>query len=79
MCINYVFIISERTCHITQLAFLAEEEEFKSYVLPKLPVSKEAQKVTGISCQNGKLYHYDKEENALSISAAVDSLLTFCE
>lgn len=44
MCINYVFIISERTCHITQMAFLAEEEEFKSYVLPKLPVSKEAQK-----------------------------------
>lgn len=34
----------ERTCHITQLAFLAEEEELKSYVLPKLPVSKEAQK-----------------------------------
>lgn len=45
MCINYVFIISERTCHITQMAFLAEEEEFESYVLPKLPVSKEAQKL----------------------------------
>lgn len=64
---------SERTCHIIQLAFLAEEEEFKSYVLPKLPVSTEAQKVTGITYQNGKLYHYDKEENALSISAAVNN------
>lgn len=28
---------------------------------------------------NGKRYHYEKEENALSISAAVDSLLTVCE
>lgn len=44
MCINYVFIVSERTCLITQFAFLAEEEEFKSYVPPGLPVSKEAQK-----------------------------------
>ena len=71
-CILYLF--SARTSHITQLAAVHGSDIFSTYVMPKIPITSSATEITGIEVQNGMLFHHGNNVDALSVSAALDSL-----
>ncbi|XP_065944826.1 uncharacterized protein [Magallana gigas] len=68
-----------RTSHIIQLAAVHGEDKFSAYVTPKRPITPSASEITGLVVRNGKLYHLQKEVNAISLIAALDSFLKFLE
>lgn len=72
-------IILARTSHIIQLAAVQGEDKFSAYVTPKRPITPSASEITGLVTRNGKLYHFQKEVNAISLMAALDSFLKFLE
>ena len=76
-CILYLF--SARTSHITQLAAVHGSDIFSTYVMPKIPITSSATEITGIEVQNGMLFHHGNNVDALSVSAALDSLFRFLE
>lgn len=78
--IEYVLIFFlARTSHIIQLAAVHGEDKFSAYVTPKRPITPSASEITGLVVRNGKLYHLQKEVNAISLIAALDSFLKFLE
>ena len=76
-CILYLF--SARTSHITQLAAVHGSDIFSTYVMPKIPITSSATEITGLAVQNGMLFHHGSKVDALSVSAALDSLFRFLE
>ena len=59
------------------MAAVAGKEEFVCFAYPKVPISAEAARITGITTRNGKMYHLNTEVDAKSISVAIDSLISF--
>ena len=47
------------------------------FTYPKVPISAEAERITGITTRNGKMYHLNTEVDAKNISVAIDSLISF--
>lgn len=74
LCFN---IFAGRHSHITQLAAISGEDEFSSFVFPKVNITEDASRVTGISVRNGKMYHHHQEVTGTTISTAVDNLLSY--
>lgn len=62
--------------HITQLAAIRDGESFSRYIMPKIPISPGASKVTGISIKNGLMYHYENIVDTVSINVGLEQ---FCE
>ncbi|XP_061171002.1 uncharacterized protein LOC133180520 [Saccostrea echinata] len=81
---NFVFFDLEttglaRTSHILQVAAICGKETFSSYVMPKKQITPSASTVTGLKLDNGTLYHHERKVNAVSISSALGSFLSFIE
>ena len=49
------------------------------FVKPKIPISFDASRLTGIVVANGKMFHRKREVNSSKLSAAIDSPLPFLE
>ncbi|XP_062596571.1 DNA polymerase III PolC-type-like [Saccostrea cucullata] len=68
-----------RTSHILQVAAICGKETFSSYVMSKKPITPSASTITGLKLDNGTLYHHERRVNAVSISNALGSFLSFIE
>lgn len=68
-----------RTSHILQVAAVCGDESFSTYVMPKEQITPSASEVTGLKLNNGALYHNERKVNAISISSALESFLSFIE
>lgn len=66
-----------RSSHITQIAAVCGSDRFSQYILPKIPITDKATEVTGLRVMDGKMFHDDKEVDAVHLVAAVDALLNF--
>lgn len=66
-----------RSSHITQIAAVCGSDRFSQYILPKIPITDKATEVTGLRVIDGKMFHDDKEVDAVHLVAAVDALLNF--
>lgn len=73
------FLILARTSHITQVAAACGDEIFSTFVMPKEQITSSASEVTGLMLNNGALYHNERKVNAISISSALESFLSFIE
>lgn len=52
-------------------------DRFSQYILPKIPITDKATEVTGLRVMDGKMFHDDKEVDAVHLVAAIDALLNF--
>ena len=59
------------------MAAVAGKEEFMCFAYPKVSISAEAARITGITTRNGKMYHLNTEVDANSISVVIDTLISF--
>lgn len=66
-----------RSSHITQIAAVCGSDRFSQYILPKIPITDKATEVTGLRVMDGKMFHGDKEVDAVHLVAAIDALLNF--
>lgn len=66
-----------RSSHITQIAAVRGDDWFSCFVFPKVKITAEASRITGISVKDGKLLHHSKEVEGKTIQHALDSFLTF--
>uniref|UniRef100_A0A8W8JFW7 Exonuclease domain-containing protein n=1 Tax=Magallana gigas TaxID=29159 RepID=A0A8W8JFW7_MAGGI len=66
-----------RSSHITQIAAVCGSDRFSQYILPKIPITDKATEVTGLRVMDGKMFHGDKEVDAVYLVAAIDALLNF--
>lgn len=66
-----------RSSHITQIAAVCGSDRFSQYILPKIPITDKATEVTGLRVMDGKMFHDDKEVDAVHLVAAIDALLNF--
>lgn len=67
------------TSHVIQLAAVHGGYNFSAYVTHKRPITPSASLVTCLVVWNGKLYRFQKEVNAPSLIAALDSFLKFLD
>lgn len=74
---NHCLNLSARSSHITQIAAVCGSDRFSQYILPKIPITDKATEVTGLRVIDGKMFHDDKEVDAVYLVAAVDALLNF--
>lgn len=74
-----MIFFSARTSHILQVAAVCGDETFSTYVMPMEQITPSASEVTGLKLNNGILYHSEKKVNAISISSALESFLSFIE
>ncbi|XP_052252538.1 uncharacterized protein LOC127859308 isoform X2 [Dreissena polymorpha] len=65
-----------RMPHITQIAVKEKEtgDSFSVYVMPKIPITDDAQKLTGISVANGDMLVNEKRVECVSIQTALTQL-----
>lgn len=61
------------------MAAVCGDESFSTYVMPKEQITPSASEVTGLKLNNGALYHNERKVNAISISSALESFLSFIE
>jgi DNA polymerase III epsilon subunit-like protein len=62
---------------IVQIAAVSGDREFNKYVLPTVPMSREASAVTGIDVRNNCVYHKGKVVPSVSLSEAMTDFITF--
>ncbi|XP_070561918.1 uncharacterized protein [Ptychodera flava] len=65
-----------RTSHITQLAAVGPKGCLNVYVIPRIPISEPASRVTGLAMKNGMLTQNGKPVSAVPVKQA---LLTLCD
>lgn len=69
-----LYLFLARTSHIMQLAAVNGSDIFCTYVMPKIPITSSATEITGLAVRNGMLFHHGNKVDALSVSAALDSV-----
>ncbi|XP_060699803.1 uncharacterized protein LOC132827212 isoform X1 [Hemiscyllium ocellatum] len=68
-----------RYCDIVQLSAVSGEKIFNKYIVPKKPMSKRAEKVTGIQVIDGILYLRGKSQTTCSLQDAMTAFLKFLQ
>ncbi|GCC34945.1 hypothetical protein chiPu_0013422 [Chiloscyllium punctatum] len=68
-----------RYCDIVQLSAVTGEKVFNKYIVPNKPMSKGAEKVTGIQVIDGILYLRGKSQTTCSLQDAMTAFLKFLQ
>lgn len=79
VCNKFVFYFSARTSHITQIAAVRGKERFSCYVMPQITITPKASEITGITVNNGKMFHHSKQVDAVPVKDAFSQLCAYLE
>lgn len=73
----FVFLISVRTSHITQMCAVRNDDVFSIYVMPKVYITSASANLTGLRCRNGTMYHNGTRVEAVPIRSALEKFCRF--
>ncbi|CAN9513988.1 unnamed protein product [Ophioblennius macclurei] len=66
-------------CDVIQVAAVHEENVFDVYILPSQPIHEGASKVTGLTVQDGQLFHHGELKTTTPLLEALKSFITFVQ